>query len=198
MKKLRTNRGIAPLIILLVIAVLAIGGGAVYLKSQDKPISVESARENILGIQKDETLDSLEIDTEGFNFSLSSLPAIEITALNLEIPKMEVPKIGGFNTKLNVISPTIDKNKINISMPSLANITPTISIPSNPTNIPTEAPANLPPIDVPTSHTDGQGSIPSSGGAPQIDCSQFQMVPSCSYVPAGQAQDACKKCFPSK
>jgi len=45
------------------------------------------------------------------------------------------------------------------------------------------------------------GSVPSSGGGappaamtPQIDCSQFAAVPSCSYVPVGVAQDACKKC----
>lgn len=38
------------------------------------------------------------------------------------------------------------------------------------------------------------GGVPPSGMMPQIDCSQFAAVPSCSYVPAGVAQDACKKC----
>ncbi len=33
---------------------------------------------------------------------------------------------------------------------------------------------------------------------PYIDCTQFQSVSSCSFVPVGQAQGACKNCFPNK
>lgn len=39
------------------------------------------------------------------------------------------------------------------------------------------------------------GGMPSSGGqVPQIDCSAFAQVPSCSYVPDGIARDTCEKC----
>lgn len=39
------------------------------------------------------------------------------------------------------------------------------------------------------------GDAPPTGGSfPQVNCSQFAGVPSCSYIPAGVAQDMCKKC----
>jgi len=44
-------------------------------------------------------------------------------------------------------------------------------------------------------NTSAPGGAPSSGSqAPQIDCSAFAQVPSCSYVPVGVAQDSCNKC----
>jgi len=200
--KIQTNKGIAPIIILLIIAALTGGSTAVYLKTKNKPVSLDSVKENILGSKSAATsLDELEIENTDISISLTSMPKLEVSPLNIAIPQIQTPKFGGVSVPKIDVGSSIKNMDTNIAMPNLMNITPSVSIPSMPKiNIPSGI--NIPddiPTNVPTTNTapSGQGSAPSTG-APAIDCGMFASVPSCSYVPAGQAQDACKKCFPGK
>ncbi|HBM45678.1 MAG: hypothetical protein UT05_C0004G0016 [Parcubacteria group bacterium GW2011_GWF2_38_76] len=209
------KRGIAPLIIILIVALLAGGGGVTYLAVKGKPISVDSVRENILGGEtKEEALDNLSIESTDFDVSVSPLPKLELNALNLRMPEIATPKLGDFNTNFNTEVSVVKASNINLGTPNLSNMMPQISIPSIPTGgsippnitiptIPTQtgAPTDMGEISAPPSTgvvppETGVGSAPS--GAPSVDCSMFSSVPSCSYVPAGQAQDACRSCFPNK
>ncbi|MEI6296125.1 MAG: hypothetical protein WCO84_00575 [bacterium] len=175
---IQKNKGIAPLVLILVIALLAGGGSVAYLKSKKQPVSFDSVAKNILGTGNNDTIDNLKLENTDLNISLSPLPALNISALNIDVPNLDTPKIGNVvgNNDFNFF---FDKSDIKLKSPDLSNFMPAITIPST-----SETP------------TQTEGSAPTQ--IPQIDCSQFQTVPSCSYVPAGQAQDACKKCFPNK
>ena len=196
--KIQTNKGIAPIIIILIIAALAGGGTAVYLKAKGKPISINSLKENVLGSKSIETsLDEIKIENTDINISLSPMPKLEVSPLNIAVPQIQTPKLGSISVPKIDIANTLKADDMNIAMPNLDSFSPSISIPSVPK---IEVPNNIPtpsiiPSEIPTTQI-----APETGqnNAPAIDCGMFASVPSCSYVPAGQAQDACKKCFPNK
>ncbi len=58
------------------------------------------------------------------------------------------------------------------------------------TSVPQAVPEGFIPSGLPTG---GAVAAPAGGQAPQIDCSTFAQVPSCSYVPA-TVQEQCKQC----
>ncbi len=190
--KNKTKQGIAPLLLVLIIAVITGGVGAIYLKATNSPVSIESAKENIFGIQKEETLESIEINTDGLDFSLTSIQNLEVPALNIEVPNINTPKLGNMSAILSV-DIQVQKDSINIESPNLENIKPKVSMPSIPKNV------NIP---IPEKNTlnNINSNITPSDSAPQIDCMMFQTVPNCSYVgtPGTQGYEACKQCFPSK
>lgn len=203
-RRANLKKGIAPLIILLIITLLAGGGGATYLAVQGKPFSVDSVRENLLGGEtKEEALDDLSIESTDFDVSVSPLPKLELNALNLSVPEVATPKFGNVNTNFNA-DVSVKTGDIKLGTPNLSNMMPQISIPSIPAGLPaqTGAPTGMPSlptdmdgVSVPPTNT---GAMPPEAGAPSIDCSAFASVPSCTYIPAGQAQDACRSCFPNK
>lgn len=195
MKKNNLKKGIAPLLILLIITLLTGGGSAIYLKIKDKPLSLNSVKENIFGFQGNDTLESIKIENIDFEFSSSPLPKLETTALNIEIPKINNPKIGSVNTNLD-FDFSLNKNDIEIPMPNIGNLMPSIVIPAMP-NIEIPKGVNIPASQTPTTQPE-QSPAGAPAGKPNVDCSMFISVPSCSYVPAGQAQDTCKQCFPNK
>ncbi len=179
-------RGSAGLIAVIVVAVLVISGGAYFTMKktpEQKSVRVEQAASDVGA-----SIPSLD-------FSLSSLPDLEISSLNVSAPQVSTGNIfsaPSIETDFSFSAPSID-----IATPSISTDSFQFNMPSIPTGI------NIPTIPSGSGSSEpstGEPTAPPTGtsGAPTIDCSLFAMVPSCSYVPAGQGQDACKQCFPNK
>ncbi|MEK7478537.1 MAG: hypothetical protein AAB626_01260 [Patescibacteria group bacterium] len=170
-------RGSVGLMAIIAVALLMIGGGAYFAmkKSPEQKVAeVEQAASDIGA-----SLPSLD-------FSLSSLPDLEVSSLNVAAPQISTGNV--FSAPLVNTDFSYDTSNINIAAPSISADSLKFDMPSIPKNIPSAT--------VPT----GGSTVPSGGtpSASSIDCSAFAMAPSCSYVPAGQARDTCKQCFPNK
>lgn len=162
-------RGFAGLLAVIVTAVLVIGGGAYFAMKKNPEQKVAEVQQEASDIGA--SIPSLD-------FSLSSLPDLEVSSLNISAPQVSTGNIFS--------APSIDTN-FSFTAPSIDIATPSIS-------------ADSFQFDMPSIPSGSGSSAPSTGGAtaPSVDCSMFASVPSCSYVPAGQGQDACKQCFPNK
>lgn len=161
-------KGSAGLIVVVLVAVLAIGGG-VYFATKKSP------EQKVAEVQQ--AASDIGASIPSLDFSLSSLPDLEVSSLNVSAPQVSTGNIFS--------APSIDTN-FSFNAPSIDIATPSISTGAFDFKMPS----------IPT----GGSSAPSTEGstAPSVDCSMFASVPSCSYVPAGQGQDACKQCFPNK
>ena len=135
----------------------------------------------------EQAVDSVSIEAPKVDISLSPLPNLEISSLNLTVPDMPsanklVPNIS-LNTDFSAGIPSVDLQTptVDFKMPDIGSLLKQ-SAPQIPTNIPTKENAGSP------------------SSAPQIDCGQFSSVPSCSFVgaPGSQGYEACKNCFPNK
>ena len=182
---LKENRGIAPLIIVIIVAVAAVLiGGGIYLATMRSP---EQKKSQAL-IKAGNAVDEIGVSIPNLDFSQSPLPDLNISSLNMADLKLTVgsnvfkaPSVNtdfSYNASINIATPSADS--YNINLPS----------------IPSGAPAGqqIPP-NIPSS----TGSGPQSGqqgGAPSVDCSQFASVPSCSMTGPGEAM--CKQCYPNK
>ena len=156
----KSKNGSVGLIAIIIVAALIIGGGTYLLIK--KPSGQKVA-------ETEKTIEDIGVSIPKLDFSLSPLPDLNVSALNIAAPQLPVSNV--FSAP-SVNSDFSYKPDVNISVP-LPQID--IQIPSIPTGVP-------------------------SGGQPQIDCSQFASVPSCSLVGAAgsQAYEACKQCFPNK
>jgi hypothetical protein len=163
----KSKNGLAGLIAIIIAVALIIGGGAYLLIkkfSGQKVAEIEKTIEDIGA-----SIEDIGASIPKLDFSLSPLPDLNVSALNVAAPQLPVSNV--FSAP-SVNSDFSYKPDVNISVPSPQI---DIQIPSIPTGVP-------------------------SGGQPQIDCSQFASVPSCSFVGAAgsQAYEACKQCFPNK
>lgn len=105
---------------IILIALLAVGG-AVYFsvikKPSDKGVS-----------EAEKSLEELKVETPGLDFSLSPLPKLEVSSLNLSLPQLPSLNIfPGFSVstdftydkELNISAPSVDTSALNaISAPS--------------------------------------------------------------------------------
>jgi hypothetical protein len=189
---LKDNRGIAPLIIVAIIAgALIIVGGGIYLIFANSP-----AQRAIRGASKAQNaLDKIGGAIPDLNFSQSPLPDLNSSSLNVTAASLASGSI--FTAPTVNTDFSYDSSSIKIATPTVD--ASMIKMPSAPTGAPSDVPSGTqgPPTTIPTG---GQqtGSQPSGqqGGAPTVDCSQFASVPSCSMT--GSGYDMCKQCFPNK
>lgn len=221
-KNINSIKGQVGLIAIIVAAVLIIGGGA-YFAFQKSPAQktaeVETAVGNI-GVSvptlnfsaspvPDLNVSALNVGVPQLQFGGTfSAPAVNTDfsfTPNLDIT---VPSMSSLNVNLPTMPTNIPAN-IPKNIPS--------NIPSNiPTNIPsasqTSAPtgsgtAGGPPANIPSTSSPagqaGQAPAGAPSGAPADagasgGCSQFESVPSCSYIGDPNGQAMCKQCFPNK
>ena len=179
-------RGSVGLMAIVVVAVLVIGGGAylVMKKSPEQKVT-----------QVEQSASDIGASFPSLDFSLSSFPDLEVSSLNVAAPQVSTGKIfsaPSFDTDFSFDTPSID-----IATPSISTGAFDFKMPSIPSGI------NIPTIPSGSGSSEPYTGAPTApptetSGAPSIDCSMFAMVPSCSYIPAGQGQDACKQCFPNK
>lgn len=189
MKNNKNNsiKGFGGLLAIIVAAVLAIGGGAYFLMSKSP---AQKTAEKVAEVEQ--AASDIGASLPSLDFSLSSLPDLEVSSLNVAVPQISTGNV--FSAPLVNTDFSYDTSNISIAAPSISADSLKFDMPSIPKSIPSGT--------VPTGgSTAPSGSVPSapSAGAtePSVDCSMFAAVPSCSMTgPTGEA--LCKKCFPNK
>jgi len=166
MNILKSKKSLAGLIAIIMAAVLIIGGGTYLLIKK-------FAGEKELGTEK--AIEDIGASIPKLDFSLSPLPDLNASALNIAAPQLLV---GNVFSAPSVNSDFSYNPDVNISVPSTQI---DIQIPS--------IPASSEPTASPTSEAPASEQ-------PQVDCSQFASVPSCSMTGSGEAM--CKQCYPNK
>ena len=191
----QTNRGIAPILIAVIIAFLLGTGAIIYKNKNSTPMIKTDTGESRPMTAGEQAVDSVSIEAPKLDISLSPLPNLEISSFNLTVPDMPsanklVPNIS-VNTDFSASVPSVDLQTptVDFKMPNIGSLLKQ-SAPQIPTNIPSSDPTSVIP--------ETQGSAPA--GTPETDCSVFAQVPSCSFVgaPGSQGYEACKNCFPNK
>jgi hypothetical protein len=184
---LKDNRGIAPLIIVAVVAIIAVlAGGGIYLAAKKSP--EQKKAQGLSNAQN--SIDQVGVSILDLNFSQSPLPDLKISALNVSAPNLNSG--GNIFTAPSVNANfSYDASSINISTPSVSSYN--IKMPTMPT-VPVQnqqPPASQQPPADPTGGQQGPSSA---------DCAQFAAPPSCSYVgaPGSQGYELCKQCYPNK
>jgi hypothetical protein len=188
MKNTKNNlmKGFANLIVMIIVAVLVIGGGAYLVLKQSptqKVTQVESA------------VNDISVSVPSLDFSSSPVPDLNVSALNVGAPQISTGNIFSapsvntnfsYNANVDIAMPTVSASDLNFTMPSI------------PTNISTGNQPIIPNGGAPTSVPPSGATQPTGGGQPSVDCSQFASVPSCSYIGDPNGNAACKQCFPNK
>lgn len=157
----KSKNGSAGLIAIIIVAVLAAVGGAVYFfvfKSSGK------------GTEK--LLDAFNITTPAVDFSLSPIPELNISSLNVSTPNLPSSNIF---PGLSVDSDFSYTQDVDFATPDVQ-------------------------YTLPSYQASSQSSDSESQDQPLIDCSAFSSTPSCSFVgaPGSTAYEACKQCYPDK
>lgn len=175
----RNQKGLAPVVIILIIlAVLVIGGGVYYFSTKSGSTSKNSQAEN----KTAKSLADIKVGDLKLDFALSPIPALKASAFNVTTPNLS---FGNTFTGLNVDSNFDYQGKVDIAAPDM----PAITIPSGaPASVPSAPPAGSGSATAPPADQGG-----GQGSQPAVDCSQFQSVPNCSYVPAN-VQAICQQC----
>jgi len=166
---MQNKKGFSAIIIVVIVAVLAAIGGAIYF------FAFKSS-----GTGAETSLDALNITTPAVDFSLSPIPKLNVSSLNVSAPDLPSSNIfPGFS----VDSDFSYSQDVNFAIPDVQ--------------------YTLPSYEAPSQSSDGQSSGQQgseSQGQPSIDCSAFSSAPSCSFVgaPGSTAYEACKQCYPAK
>jgi len=181
MKKQNNNeKGIAPIIVAVIVGLVLIFGGAVYFalfkESPEITKKDQLATQEEKKTESEKSVEGISVDMPSFDLSASPLPDLDSSAFN--VSSSDLP--GG-----NVFS------DISVNTDFSPNVDTSIKTPEIQLNI------TAPVVQQPPS---GQQPTPSGSQQPQVDCSQFSAAPYCSYVgaPGSQSYDACKQCFPNK
>lgn len=155
------------LIVIVIVSGLAIAGGVLYLFSGNKSFAPGQTAK--VSEEKD-LVAGVEVSAPDFDFSVSPLNAIELSALNLS-PGLssDLFSTSGASSTLNY------SNSANLTLP-------TISL-TMPTNFNIEE--SVPPT---------QETTPTQSQVNASNCAQFSAVPSCTYVPDPNGQTLCNQC----
>ncbi len=192
----RSNRGIAPLIIILIaVAVLAAAGGGYVVATRTGLLGQKMAAKpapagpGAAGTGQTAAaatgVDSIQIAAPSFDFSFSPVPSLEASAFNVGSPS--VASAAGAFSGLNIKADLSVDTDLNVALPEIdtADLMPTtLAQPATP-------PATEPPPAAP----------PSGGGSGttvnQSSCAQFAAMPSaqyCSQVGDPNGRTLCEQC----
>ncbi len=167
-------KGSAGLIAVIVVAVLVIGGGAYFMFKKSPEQKAAQVQEDVANIGA--SIPSLD-------FSLSYMPNLEISSLNVAAPEVSAGNI--FSAPSVESNFSVSTGNLDITTPSVSTDSLKFDIPSIPTSMPSGSSGSVTPAP-----STGSGSQPS------VDCSVFAAVPSCAMTGPGEAM--CKQCFPNK
>lgn len=167
----------------IIIATVLIAGGGIYFFMKGSSTQNEQKTAGA-----DKAIEDIAISMPDLDFSGSPLPDLNVSSLNVAAPQIPTNNIFSAPSVNTDFSYKPDLN-ISVPVPSID-----FQIPSGPANIPS-APAGMP-----AEQQAASGTQPQQGGQPQIDCSVFISVPSCSYTgaPGSSSYEACKQCYPNK
>jgi hypothetical protein len=181
------KKGFVGLIPLIIAAILIIGGGS-YFVLKKSPAQKNAQVENTVG--------DIGASVPDLNFTNSPLPDLNISSLNVGSVGSKVSNIFSapsvntdfsYNSNIDIKVPTVSASDLNIQIPTIN------------TSAPTSNQSSSQNTGAPTSVPQSGGTQPSSGTSePEVDCSQFASVPSCSYIGDPNGNAACKKCYPNK
>lgn len=185
MKKLLDikNRGSVTVVAAIVGAIaLALGVGAYFLFVGKTPAQKPETRE------PQQQAQDIGASIPDLNFGSSPLGDLNMSALNVAAPE--------FNMGNLFTAPTVD-TKFAVNADLTVKVSPKVDFTMP--EIPTSKPNGSEPAGAGSqSQSAPSGAGTGQSGAPQTDCSQFAMVPSCSYVTDPQGNAACKSCYPNK
>ena len=169
-KNINSKNGWTGLLVIIVVAAAIIAGGA-YLLLKKSPEQKTAETEK--------TIEDIGASIPKLDFSLSPLPDLNVSALNIAAPQLPVSS--------NIFSAP----SVNTDFSYKPNVEISVPIPQFDIQIPS----------TPSTPKGGEISVPPSGTPqPQVDCSAFASVPNCSYVGASGSSgyEACKQCYPNK
>lgn len=158
-KNLKNQLGLSPIVIVIIIVAILALGGAVYF------LVIKKAPGEKAGVEK--TLEELEVSAPIFDMSLSPLPSLNVSALNLSSPGLPSTNLfKGFlvNTDFSY------QGEVELSTPSVPF---TYTAPSTP------------------EEESQQGTVNAQ------NCAQFSTVPSaqyCSMVSDPDGRTLCEQC----
>jgi len=194
-KKIGSTRGAAALLAIVAVVLLIIGAGAYFLTQKTPAEKNNGIAKNAGGVESPggaENVPDIGVSVPKLDFSSSPLSDLNVSSLNVAVKQVSTGNIfsaPSINTDFSY------KPVLNISMPN-----PTIDfqMPAIPANIP--AGGSIPSVTPSSAPAVAPSSAPSVTGQPQIDCSAFSTVPSCSYTgaPGSEGYEACKQCYPNK
>jgi hypothetical protein len=181
----KNQRGIASLIIALIVAGTALLGGGVYygaVKSNEKKPS--SITQKIVEKNSEQKINEISVSIPSLDLSKTSV----ISAIS--IPHLSIPETANFSLGSTKLDTTLSINtpKIELSAP---NLTVDASAFQNKASA---SPANSSSSITPESPNSIE--IPTRNEQPETNCALFEAIPSCEM--AGQGTVMCKKCFPNK
>ena len=162
-KNLKNLLKLSPIVVAIIIVAALVLGGAVYF------LVIKKGPGEKTGVEK--ALEELEVFAPEFDMSLSPLPSLNVSALNLSFP--ELPSTNLFNG-FSVNSDFSYQGEVKLSTP---NVPFTYTAPSVPQE--EEQPSQ------------GQGT------ANAQNCAQFSTVPSsqyCSMVSDSSGRTLCEQC----
>ncbi|MFA6131440.1 MAG: hypothetical protein WC730_04255 [Patescibacteria group bacterium] len=179
-------------IVMIVAGVLIVGGG-IYFATKKSPEEKIAQVETKVG----DAVGDIAAAVPDMDFSMSPLPDLNVSALNVEVGGSNVGTIFSapsvntdFSLKtgsLDFKTPTVSSSDLNFTMPTIP------TMPTVPTGAPSGSGGTQTTTPPPTTTAPPSGS---TGGQPSVDCSQFASVPSCSMTGPGEAM--CKQCYPNK
>lgn len=183
----KNQKGFTPLVIAIIITALLVLAGAIYflvIKKQPLPFVGEKPEGGKIA-NLEQALDELQIVAPELDMSLSPLPRLNLSALNLSTSQL--PAMNIF-TGFSVNSDFSYKGSVNLSVPTV----PFTYTPGTSSQVPTQTPL---PSQTPN-QTPLPSQTPSQLEVNSTNCSQFATVPSsqyCSMVPAN-VKVLCEQC----
>lgn len=162
-KNFKNQLGLSSIIIVIIIVATLVLGGAVYF------LVIKKAPGEKAGVG--ETLEELEVSAPTFDMSLSPLPSLNVSALNLSSPELPSTNLfKGFPTDTDFSY----KGEVELSTPSVPFTYTAPSTPQEETQQPSQ-----------------QGAVNAQ------NCAQFSTVPSaqyCSMVSDPSGRTLCEQC----